>query len=330
MAEAIQKFVNLLAERKDSPALFLAVGTSAAVVIGTFLWRTFGEKGGAFLDRKRKMIKITEVEQVSHDTKRIRLGFPSKKMILGLPCGKHFKIFMKNPNKGGETWNGRPDAEKDYDEVERQYTPITGDETFGHVDLMIKCYLPGDVKMPDGKIVSWADGGKLSKHLNDLKVGDKIAVNGPFGLINYKGNGEFKIPSGLKTYKNIGMMAGGSGLTPMLQIAQYAIDNDTEPGVKFSLIYANKTEDDILCKDLLDKLAARSNGRFKVEYTLDFAPAGWKGSTGFITDKMISKHLPPPAADTLILMCGPPPMIQYACKANLDTLGYDKKCTATF
>ena len=37
---------------------------------------------------------------------------------------------------------------------------------------------------------------------------------------------------------------------------------------------------------------------------------------------MIKEHLPEPSADTLILMCGPPPMIKFACLPNLDKLGY--------
>lgn len=37
---------------------------------------------------------------------------------------------------------------------------------------------------------------------------------------------------------------------------------------------------------------------------------------------MIKDHLPAPAADVQILMCGPPPMIKFACIPNLEKLGY--------
>ena len=40
---------------------------------------------------------------------------------------------------------------------------------------------------------------------------------------------------------------------------------------------------------------------------------------------MIKDHLPEPSDDTLILMCGPPPMINFACLPNLDKLGYGAK-----
>jgi len=39
---------------------------------------------------------------------------------------------------------------------------------------------------------------------------------------------------------------------------------------------------------------------------------------------MIGDHLPKPGADTLVLMCGPPPMITFACTPSLDSLGYAK------
>ena len=49
---------------------------------------------------------------------------------------------------------------------------------------------------------------------------------------------------------------------------------------------------------------------------------GWPYSSGFINDTMIKEQMPPPGPDTQILMCGPPPMINYACIPNLEKLGY--------
>ena len=38
---------------------------------------------------------------------------------------------------------------------------------------------------------------------------------------------------------------------------------------------------------------------------------------------MIQEHLPAPSEDNMVLMCGPPPMIQFACNPSLDKLGYE-------
>lgn len=50
--------------------------------------------------------------------------------------------------------------------------------------------------------------------------------------------------------------------------------------------------------------------------------SGWEYSQGFISEDMVRDHLPHPGDDTLILMCGPPPMIQYACNPSLDKVGH--------
>lgn len=64
--------------------------------------------------------------------------------------------------------------------------------------------------------------------------------------------------------------------------------------------------------------------RFHLWYTLDRAPAeGWKYSSGFINKDMCAEHLPPPSSDSMIFVCGPPPMIKYACEPAFKELGFD-------
>lgn len=46
----------------------------------------------------------------------------------------------------------------------------------------------------------------------------------------------------------------------------------------------------------------------KVSYTLDKAGEGWKGYVGFISQKMLEESCFEPRDDTLICICGPPPM----------------------
>ena len=75
---------------------------------------------------------------------------------------------------------------------------------------------------------------------------------------------------------------------------------------------------------MLEGLQAQHPERLHLWYTLDRPPAGWGYSSGFITAEMIAAHLPPPGDETLVLMCGPPPMIKNACLPNLAKLGYSK------
>ena len=57
-------------------------------------------------------------------------------------------------------------------------------------------------------------------------------------------------------------------------------------------------------------------------YTVDRAPEGWKYSVGFIDEAMCRERLPAPSEHTYIFMCGPPPMLKFACRPNLDKLGH--------
>ena len=59
-----------------------------------------------------------------------------------------------------------------------------------------------------------------------------------------------------------------------------------------------------------------------VWYTLDQPPDNWSYSSGFIDEAMVRNHLPAPGPKTYIFCCGPPPMIDFACKPNLEKVGH--------
>jgi len=171
----------------------------------------------------------------------------------------------------------------------------------------------------------------MSQYMDTLKVGDTLDIEGPTGMNEYMGGGKFKVGKREIQCKHLAMMSGGTGITPMLQVMAAILKEPAGSGApKMSLLYANQTEDDILVRDMLEKYQAAHPDRLKVHYTLDRPPAGWKYSSGFITDAMIQEHLPAPGPDTLVLMCGPPPMIKFACQQNLDKLGYSKQSQVAF
>lgn len=68
-------------------------------------------------------------------------------------------------------------------------------------------------------------GGKMSQYLNDIKLEENIKVRGPFGKLTYLGDGNFKILTKYKPltyrekkYKKVGLLAGGTGITPFYQV----------------------------------------------------------------------------------------------------------------
>lgn len=197
---------------------------------------------------------ITEKTITSHNTAIYRFGLPSPTSILGLPIGQHISLAaildVADPKTGAT----------ERKEVVRSYTPISSDVNPGYFDLMIKSYPTGNI----------------SRHLATLKVGDKMKVRGPKGAMVYTPN----------MVRRFGMIAGGTGITPMLQIVQ-AIKRGRKSGDKTAvdLIFANVDEKDILLKEDLDAVAKEEG--FNVYYVLNNPPSGWTGGTGFVTADMI-------------------------------------------
>ena len=100
------------------------------------------------------------------------------------------------------------------------------------------------------------------------------------------------------------------------------LEDKAAPKVAISILYANRTESDILCRDELEEIAKLDN--VSIWYTLDNPPeSGWKYSKGFIDEAMCRERLPAAGQETRIFCCGPPPMIEYACKPNLAKCGHD-------
>lgn len=187
------------------------------------------------------------------------------------------------------------DGEATSSSVIRPYTPINLDKkTPGFFDLMIKHY----------------KDGKMSSSFFNLQPGQMIEIKGPIKKYNYE------LASATK--KHIGMIAGGTGITPMLQIMQHAIQSakDKRASVpKMTLLFANVSEADILLKEEIDSLAAAHPDLLQVHYTVDQPIDGknWRGFVGYVSDEMIAKTMPPPSSQSDILICGPPPMMTLVC-----------------
>jgi cytochrome-b5 reductase len=105
----------------------------------------------------------------------------------------------------------------------------------------------------------------------------------------------------------IGMIAGGTGITPMYQLIKQIL-RDTEDTTKISLIYANK--DEILLQRELQILANGSPDRLKVFHVLENGGVEGFGK-GYITKRMLRDHLPKGDGDKLVLVCGPDAMVKH-------------------
>lgn len=103
-----------------------------------------------------KSAKLIEKHSITHNTKRFRFALPAGRK-LGLPIGQHISFSF---------------TDADGKAVMRSYTPVTGDETAGHVDFVIKVY----------------PQGKMSRHVDSLSIYDTILMKGPKGKFKYTAN----------------------------------------------------------------------------------------------------------------------------------------------
>lgn len=123
-----------------------------------------------------------------------------------------------------------------------------------------------------------------------------------------------QIPVSTNKWKRVGMVAGGTGITPMYQVllASFADPSDK---TTFSLIYGSRSSDDIILKKELDELAQKHKGRLDITYLVDKAPlpanvgSSSSSKVGYVDAGLLKKALPKPSADSIVMVCGPPPMM---------------------
>ena len=233
--------------------------------------------------KKWTALTLSKVTKLSSNTAIYRFAYDDPSATSGMTVAS---LLMTKAAIGSE----KPDGSRA--NVLRPYTPITRPDVAGFLDLLVKTY-------PEGK---------MSKHIASLKVGDKLDFKGPIVKLQYKPN----------EHKQIGMVAGGTGITPMLQVIDEILADPADK-TKVSLIFANQTESDILMKKEIDARAAAHPDKLSVYYVIDKSTAWfskWKGGVGYVTAPMLKEHLPASSEDAMVYVCGPPPMYKAICGAK--------------
>eukprot|EP00667_Euglena_gracilis_P029448 EG_transcript_39015 len=149
------------------------------------------------------------------------------------------------------------------------YTPITTRADSKFFDILVKKN----------------DQGTVSKTLHALVPGHRVTFEGPHLHARY-------VPS---RRKHIGLVAGGTGVTPFLQLLREGLNNAADT-TKFRLVYACALEEEILMRPKLE-LLVKETGRLDVVYVVEKGSPGWTGPTGYVTMDLLKSFLPPPSAD---------------------------------
>jgi ferredoxin-NADP reductase len=145
---------------------------------------------------------------------------------------------------------------------------------------------------------------EYTKALDSYKGGEWFKLWGPFGEFTFSGE-----------YPKLGFLSGGIGITPLRSILKFIVDKNLPTDVK--MLYANKTEADIVFKDELEQMQQQDKN-IRIEHVLTRAP-DWKGLKGHVNAQMIKEQIPD-YRERVFYICGPPSM-NAALSKELKALG---------
>ncbi|KAJ1943949.1 hypothetical protein GGF37_002419, partial [Kickxella alabastrina] len=187
----------------------------------------------------------------------------------------------------------------------RTYTPVeyhmgtevdeeTGART-GYLDLIVKRY----------------PRGSLSRFIHGTRVGTTVEMRGPLPVWPYKE----------KTYRNIYMVAGGTGIAPMYQIIHDVL-LDSESTTRILLLYGSRSEEDIIMREDLDQLKEKYGDRLRIEYLVEQKQRQDKEGAGAVVvgvpDRRVLGRFTAEfnSEKDVVLVCGPGAMMNAVCGAR--------------
>ncbi|CAE7558164.1 CBR2 [Symbiodinium natans] len=168
--------------------------------------------------------------------------------------------------------------------LEKSYSPISHPAQVGFFDLLVRSYPP-------------RPGGGLGAYLCGLKPGQSA-------LMKVKPE-SFSIMAGAPLrpgrFDHLGLVAAGTGLAPLLQVAVEALS--WRDGTRVSLILACRTQAEILMREELEKLAA--SPAVNVWFQLSRPGPDWPAErSGRLSKAVLEQCLPSPDSRCMILVCG--------------------------
>jgi cytochrome-b5 reductase len=240
---------------------------------------------------------------------------------------------------GGRAGHVNIAAQIGHELVSRPYTPFVRTSTSpSEFQLAVKKY----------------ETGIMSKHLCGLQVGDLLQMTGPIGGLNVAEHARL-VTSGAALL----MIAGGTGITPMLQLMYGMLRKKREGDRRASsssffsshkkvklpcvrLVFVNRSSEAIILKDDLDALKSdwvNAAGDCKVDYAFTSRPnPGGNGgaeeskiSQEERTSVLISEHVPAASRKrTIALVCGPPAFNTSVSSALINKCGYVQRDIVAF
>ncbi|MFY0654637.1 MAG: ferredoxin--NADP reductase, partial [Cyclobacteriaceae bacterium] len=174
--------------------------------------------------------------------------------------------------------------------------------------------------------VKRVEGGVMSNFVNsELKAGDEVEIMEPMGSFTPEINSSNK--------RQVYLIGGGSGITPLISIAKSILTEEKES--KVSLIYANRDAKSIIYGETIAELEKEYPDNFGVVHFLEKPSSDWTGYTGWLDNDKLKTALSDLSdesySEVSYYTCGPEPMMNIVMD-TLDELGVaeDKKYKESF
>ena len=164
----------------------------------------------------------------------------------------------------------------------RPYSMANSPEEKNILEFIIKVF-------PDGRFSQLLEGR--------LNTGDRLQVHGPYGELRIR-----------LSHRNIIMVAGGSGLAPILSMLYRLAEKGNERPVQF--FFGARTNDDLYHIKEIEAVAQTMPVLQFIPVLSDSWPGDWRGETGLVTEALARYRESFRNCDAYL--CGPPPMIDAA------------------
>jgi propane monooxygenase reductase subunit len=260
------------------------------------------EEGYTLLCRAHAYEDLT-IELLNYDEEMIRSGLPITEAVAEVVANAqvtrdmhHLVLRLVEPREVKFFPGQYMDIAVPGTEEHRSFSMAnTSSREDGRLEFVIKVY-------PDGL---------FSRHLADeLRVGDRLDVTGPFGVFTLRESHDSELV----------FLGGGAGMAPILGLLR----SMSERGIarKATFYYGARTKADLCFEAELHALEQTLPGfRYVPALSEPDGDPDWDGETGLITE--VVKRLAGDLHGQDAYVCGPPPMVE-AAMALLAKLGVDE------
>jgi propane monooxygenase reductase component len=257
----------------------------------TFALPDFEKEEGSTLLCRAHAYEDLVIELLNYDEEIIRSGLPLRKGIVEVVANdavthdmRHLVVQLVEPEEIKFFPGQYLDITVPGTEETRSFSMANTPRRDGRFEFVIKVYRDG----------------LFSRHLADeLQVGDRLNVEGPFGTFTLREN---------RTSPLV-FVGGGAGMAPVLGIVRAMAERGVER--KAVYYYGARQKRDLCFEKELRDLEERLPG-FRYVPALSEAAADddWDGEVGLITE--VVRRCEPDLIGRDAYVCGPPPMVEAA------------------